>query len=233
MEDTRQKILNTAGQQFADKGYKGTTIRDICRKAGVNVAAVNYHFGGKETLYKEVVASSHPADVRDKTEFPPDMPARDKLHAFILGFLTHIRSLPRDSWHLRLMMRELNNPTPCCRDAICRIFQDRLDELMAIFEELVPGAPEYFLKRLAFGIFGQCIVYRSDGVPQLLLGQTEVDRHFQSAQLAAHILTATLASLGLAEPLVSVPAGLGIEEGVGVEEDISHANGVYKGEPAR
>ncbi|MFH1708666.1 MAG: TetR/AcrR family transcriptional regulator [Planctomycetota bacterium] len=51
---TRARILNAAGELFADKGYGDTTVRDICARARVNLASVNYHFRGKEKLLAEV-----------------------------------------------------------------------------------------------------------------------------------------------------------------------------------
>ena len=50
---TRGKLLAAAGEIFAEKGFRETTIAEICLKAGTNVAAVNYHFGSKEALYSE------------------------------------------------------------------------------------------------------------------------------------------------------------------------------------
>jgi TetR/AcrR family transcriptional regulator, regulator of cefoperazone and chloramphenicol sensitivity len=51
---TRGRILNAAGELFAEKGYGDTTVRDICARARVNLASVNYHFRGKENLLAEV-----------------------------------------------------------------------------------------------------------------------------------------------------------------------------------
>ena len=48
---TRQHLLEAAGQVFADAGYRAATVREICERAGANIAAVNYHFGDKEQLY--------------------------------------------------------------------------------------------------------------------------------------------------------------------------------------
>src|SRR5213080_395686 len=55
MIDTRQKILQTAEQLFAEQGYAATSLRQIIAKAGVNLAAVHYHFGSKEDLLDQLV----------------------------------------------------------------------------------------------------------------------------------------------------------------------------------
>ena len=57
--ETRLRILRTAGNLFAERGYYAVMSKDICRAAGVNTAAVNYHFGGRDELYKEVLRLVH------------------------------------------------------------------------------------------------------------------------------------------------------------------------------
>ena len=52
MKDTRTKILRAAARLFAQKGFSGTSVRDIVALAGENVSAVNYHFGSKQKLYR-------------------------------------------------------------------------------------------------------------------------------------------------------------------------------------
>src|SRR5579862_7856298 len=57
-EVTRERILKAAERLFAERGYEGTSIRAIVAKARVNQAAVNYHFAGKEGLYREVLRAA-------------------------------------------------------------------------------------------------------------------------------------------------------------------------------
>ncbi|MGB6297721.1 MAG: TetR/AcrR family transcriptional regulator [Rivularia sp. (in: cyanobacteria)] len=53
--DTKEQILNVAERLFAEKGFAGTSLRNVIREAGVNIAAVHYHFGSKEELFVAVV----------------------------------------------------------------------------------------------------------------------------------------------------------------------------------
>jgi len=55
---TRKRILKAAERLFADRGYEETSIRAIVAKARVNQAAINYHFGGKDGLYREVLRTA-------------------------------------------------------------------------------------------------------------------------------------------------------------------------------
>ena len=55
--DTRERILDAAERLFMAHGYDGTSMRQITGDAGVNLAAVNYHFGSKEALMQEAMVS--------------------------------------------------------------------------------------------------------------------------------------------------------------------------------
>ena len=55
MNDKKENIINAAVELFAEKGFEGTSIRELAAKAGVNVAMVNYYFGSKEKLFEAMV----------------------------------------------------------------------------------------------------------------------------------------------------------------------------------
>ena len=51
----RERLLEAACQAFAEHGFQHATVRDICRRADLNLGAINYHFGSKRELYAEVL----------------------------------------------------------------------------------------------------------------------------------------------------------------------------------
>jgi AcrR family transcriptional regulator len=53
-QTTKERLIQTASEIFAEKGFRESTVAEICEKADANIAAVNYHFGDKSKLYKEV-----------------------------------------------------------------------------------------------------------------------------------------------------------------------------------
>ena len=55
MSDKREHILNVAEVLFAEKGFDGTSVRDIAQQAGVNLAMISYYFGSKEKLLESLI----------------------------------------------------------------------------------------------------------------------------------------------------------------------------------
>ena len=114
MSKTQLKLINTAGPLFAKDGLKGTRIRTITEKAGVNVAGINYHFGSKEKLYQAV------ADfVFKKIDYinigtywanlPEDQHTREGIHIMIKNCLNDIFSKLFKSnhplWYFKMLQR--------------------------------------------------------------------------------------------------------------------------------
>ncbi len=86
--ETRQKILDAATEMFAANGYDGVSVRDIAAKAGVNVGAISYHFGGKENLLKAAVAEGLGAARRMVADIDAEaLPLDEKLEIVFGKFL--------------------------------------------------------------------------------------------------------------------------------------------------
>ncbi len=114
-QETRKRLMDIAGEVFAEHGFRNATVRDICQRAGANVASVNYHFGDKEKLYAEVIRDAH---LCASKKYPVDMglspkaKGPERLHAFVRSFLFKIFDEGRPAWHGKLIAREIAEPTP-------------------------------------------------------------------------------------------------------------------------
>ena len=111
---TREKLLEAAGIVFAAKGYDRATSKEICQMAGVNLAAANYHFGGKEKLYMETLLEAHRRMISIemiKASLSSEAPAPDKLRRLIELFFSGMGGDAEGNWHFRLIVREISNPS--------------------------------------------------------------------------------------------------------------------------
>jgi AcrR family transcriptional regulator len=161
---TRERLLSAAGEVFAEQGFRGATVRDICSRAGANIAAVNYHFGDKEKLYSAVLRhwlgealKKYPPE----GDLPPDSPPDQRLRAFVRSWLFRMLGEGTPAWHGRLMAREMSEPTAAfdiLLDETVRPMAQRLSGIIA--KMLGPDAPEDLINDCAMSIAGQCCFYR-------------------------------------------------------------------------
>jgi AcrR family transcriptional regulator len=178
-DDTECRLLQAAGELFAEKGFDGTSVREICQKAGAaNVAAVNYYFRDKEHLYIEAVKS---ACSRGDENFPyPDWPAGTPPHQKLRDFIRILTD------------RMFGNSPPWARRLFLR------DLLASILTELLPKVPPRKRSLIAFSIVGQCFFHRfAQPIVTQLVGEEEA-RNYDTALLAEHIADFSLAALGIA-----------------------------------
>jgi len=213
--DARDRILLAAGREFAEKGYEAATIRDICLAAGVNGAAVNYYFGDKRRLYVESVRHAHEQRLRQVPEpqwDPGTSPAR-KLREFLDNTLERMLGFGQPPWQVRLMLREVLQPTEACRELVEDYFRPHFQLLVSILAELAAGRlDEPRLRRLAVSVMGQCFVYRAAGdVVGMLVPADEVARLHTPRELAVHVTQVTLAALDVG-PALTADHGDGAEE---------------------
>lgn len=97
-------LLESAESLFSDGGYAGTSIRDIAKSAGVNVALVNYHFGSKENLYLTIFKRRFAAYELVLNKMDINQVADKKLDAFLAVYGDFIDS--HRNFH-RLLSREI------------------------------------------------------------------------------------------------------------------------------
>jgi AcrR family transcriptional regulator len=110
---TRQHLLDTAGQVFAERGFADATSKEICARAGTPMASVNYHFGSREALYEAALVEAHRQmvgldELSALTQRPGD--PREKLQAVLSRFVG-LSTNAGAPWGFMLMLREILSPS--------------------------------------------------------------------------------------------------------------------------
>ena len=112
---TREKIIKAASRAFARNGYEGASIRAIVAEADVNQAAINYHFGSKEGLYRAVLQAALRALMKDD-EAPQNNLAREAaLRRFVRRQLRPMTARDELSEYVRIFNWETLKPSPVFR----------------------------------------------------------------------------------------------------------------------
>ncbi|MFC5301676.1 TetR/AcrR family transcriptional regulator [Azospira restricta] len=149
--DTRERILDAAERLFMESGYEGTSMRMITGAAGVNLAAVNYHFGSKEALLREVFRRRLAWLNRERLRLLDEMEAQAKgeplkpsaiLEAFF-GTLLHMgtdESLGGMTF-LRLLGRTLTEPADFIRTFFAGEYAEVVDRYKRALFRALPDVP--------------------------------------------------------------------------------------------
>ena len=104
-EAVRERILEAAGSEFAERGFENATVRQICHKAGANGAAVNYYFGDKQQLYLETVRLASEARIEQIAPPPrnPSTPAEVHLYDHVRTLLERMLGSEQAPWQVKLL----------------------------------------------------------------------------------------------------------------------------------
>jgi len=197
-QETRERLLTTAARLFADRGFKKVTVRDICRVAHANVAAVNYHFGDKLGLYREVLQLAAEA-LRSTTEAAKQgaegCPADEKLRRFVHVQLGRMLGVQRDDWIHRLINREIADPTPALDTLVEQGLRPRLEYLASIVAGIL-GCPtdDPRVMRCVISVQTQAVAYLPNAIGARIglkarLSADEID------EVARHIAEFSLAGI--------------------------------------
>jgi len=195
---TRQRLIDAAGAVFAEHGYREATVRAICRRAGANIAAVNYHFGDKRELYKIVLQQSVVDALR---RYPPDMDldetadAGARLRAFVRSLLFRMLDSGRPAWHGKLMAREMVEPTEALDELVEHVIRPLLARLRSILAELLDASDPMLLRHCVSSVISQCLFYQQ---ARPMVQRLMPEQQFTCADieaLAEHITRFSLAAL--------------------------------------
>ena len=156
---TRERLLESACEVFAKKGYRDATIADISERAGTNIAAVNYHFGDKETLYVE---AWHLAFHQSLEAYPPDggissdAPAEERFRGRIFAAMQ--RFAYSKNYEFEIMSKELATPTGLLTEVMRESIEPLRREFGCVVRELLGKyASEQQVQLCQMSVMAQCI----------------------------------------------------------------------------
>jgi AcrR family transcriptional regulator len=165
-EGTKKRLIEAAGEVFAQRGFRAATIREICKRANAGVSAVNYHFRDKEGLYSAVFEYSHlwavekyPHDRGLEEEATPE----ERLRAFIRSFLLRGLGDGFPAWHGKLIAQETANPSGVMSkvaETAIRPMDEYLDSIVRdLFRKEDPSQEPsaQWVQLCRMNIVGQCI----------------------------------------------------------------------------
>ncbi len=199
--ETRRRILSAASKAFAEKGFWEASSAYICKKANVNSAAINYHFGSKENLYVEAWKYSfhrsldaHPLD----GGISPDSPAPERLRGAIQSIIQ--RMTDPQTHDLQIANKEIANPTGLLTKTIPKAVNPMFQALKSIVQELHGGDSDD--EQIAFcimSIISQCfhVFLQMQAAKQKFLFPHSALSHesFDIEKVAEHITRFSLAAI--------------------------------------
>jgi len=204
IESTHARILDAAGSVFAEKGFRESTVRAICERAGVNIAAINYHFRTKEALHEACMVEAHrfaneryPIRAGVTVRSTPEQ----RLTAIVRSFVLKVMDADRPSWHGRLMAREMIEPTGALDIVVEKNIRPSFDYLIDVLAELAPELSPSQRRMAAASVVGQCMHYFWCKEVACRLGDNFDDAKDWTETLTRHIVRFTLGGLpAIAKP---------------------------------
>jgi AcrR family transcriptional regulator len=202
-QDTRDRLLSEGARLFAERGFAKVTVRDICQRAGANVAAINYHFGGKVGLYDQIMRSA--IEIMQATttlarEAGAGLPAEGRLRAYIRVFIERIVGGGRQSWIHQLMLREISEPTPALDRVIDQVLRPRMEYLGEIVAaQLQCPKDDERVGRCAMSVHAQCVALMNASVAERMNPALRISPERLEA-LIEHITRFSLAGIAASRP---------------------------------
>ena len=193
--DTRERLLAVASRQFAAVGYHGARIQEICREAHANIAAVNYHFGGKEGLYKAVWDHALACAVATGQEQGGRLSSdddREWLYEYVRACVRSVFDPGEGGLLGRLMVHEAASPSPFSEQILAEHLAPRQAELSVRLRRMLgPSATEWQLGCCAFAIHSQFTALALNRTARRSLFRAEAPTEREVEQLAREICAFT------------------------------------------
>jgi AcrR family transcriptional regulator len=157
---TRDKIIKAASHAFARHGYEGAGIRAIVAEADVNQAAINYHFGSKEGLYRAVLQAALRALMKDDDGPQDNLPREAALRRFVRRQLRPMTARDELSEYVRIFNWETLKPSPVFRKFMAREAAPFFAAATELVRRFLPNkATDQQAVVGALWLFGQCSIF--------------------------------------------------------------------------
>jgi AcrR family transcriptional regulator len=160
-DTTRERLLDTAERLFAEYGYQATTMRNVTTEAAANIAAVNYHFGSKQSLLEAVVHRALGPVVEERRRrldaLGEDPGVEAIVDAIISPMIERVGSEPDPSRVIRLLGRLFVDPDPEMRALVKAEVSEAEKFQLKMLERALPELPreELWLRmRSMFAVVG-------------------------------------------------------------------------------
>jgi AcrR family transcriptional regulator len=166
---TRERLLDAALEVFAERGYEAATIREICSRAGANIAAVHYHFGDKRRLYEAIYGTLFATLRQRRTDFlPPDAPPAERLRVYIRALFEEIfccaGNTERQVQLSTIYLTEMASPSEVLDRIVTEHLEPDARELYSIVGELLGRSPDDpRTVDCAASVVGQVLYYHHAG----------------------------------------------------------------------
>lgn len=154
--DSKEKILYSACKLFALKGFKQTTVRDICADSGSYQISINYYFGSKENLFKEALLKSFEfLGFREFLSEIEGMSAEERLYQIMRYRIELTFACGEKSWFFDIMSKEFNVNMDLLRPLVPQTVAGFLEYLHCVLKEISPEADEFDLQYCCFLFMSQ------------------------------------------------------------------------------
>jgi AcrR family transcriptional regulator len=142
---TRAHLLDTAGRVFAERGFAGTTSKEICARAGTPLASVNYHFGSRDALYEAVLIEAHRQliGLDDLVALTQGLVGAEAKLRAIVANLVRLATSRATPWGFRVMLREMLSPSPAIPVLIEKAVRPKARLMLGLMAERLGLPPEH------------------------------------------------------------------------------------------
>ncbi|HWH03262.1 MAG TPA: CerR family C-terminal domain-containing protein [Gemmatimonadales bacterium] len=163
-DPTRERLIEAASRLFGREGFRRVTVRDICRAAHANVAAVNYYFGDKMGLYMEVVDRAIAVMQGTTTaaqEGSGGLSPQEKLRHYVRTYLSALLQSPdANTWIHGIMNQEMNEPTKAAAKIAREAIRPRVEYLSGIIAGVLGAdVSDPRVRRCAIAVQSHCLWY--------------------------------------------------------------------------